>query len=83
MSEICRSQNKLNCSPQKYSVTSNDLYGGQSKIQRDKRQKATYVANICAPRMPMVLGRPSIVNVDENNICNIIMENCAPYVVTL
>jgi hypothetical protein len=40
-------------------------------------------ANICAPRTPMVSGLPSIVNVDENNICNIIMENCAPYDVTL
>ncbi len=31
----------------------------------------------------MVSGMPSIVNVDENNICNIIVENCAPYDVTL
>jgi len=30
----------------------------------------------------MVSGMPSIVNVDENNICNIIVENCAPYDVT-
>ena len=31
----------------------------------------------------MVSGMPSIVNIDENNICNIIVENCAPYDVTL
>jgi len=31
----------------------------------------------------MVSGMPSIVNVDENNICNIVVENCAPYDVTL
>jgi hypothetical protein len=31
----------------------------------------------------MVSGIPSIVNIDENNICNIIVENCAPYDVTL
>jgi len=31
----------------------------------------------------MVSGMPSIVNIDENNICSIIMENCAPYDVTL
>jgi superfamily II helicase len=31
----------------------------------------------------MVSGMPSIVNIDENNICNIIVENCATYDVTL
>ncbi len=31
----------------------------------------------------MVSGMPSIVNVDQNNICNIVMENCALYDVTL
>jgi hypothetical protein len=31
----------------------------------------------------MITGMPSIINVDENNICNIMMENCAPYDVTL
>ncbi len=27
----------------------------------------------------MISGMPSIVNVDENNICNIVIENCAPH----
>jgi hypothetical protein len=31
----------------------------------------------------MISGMPSIVNIDENNICNIVVENCAPYNVTL
>ncbi len=31
----------------------------------------------------MVSGMPSIVNIDENNICKIVVENCAPYNVTL
>jgi hypothetical protein len=31
----------------------------------------------------MISGMPSIVNVDKNNICNIIFENCTPYDVTL
>jgi hypothetical protein len=39
--------------------------------------------NICTPRTPMISGMPSIMNVDENNICNIVVENCAPYDVTL
>ncbi len=32
---------------------------------------ATYVANICAPRTPMVLGMPSLVNIDDNNALGI------------
>jgi len=39
--------------------------------------------NIYAPQTPMVSGMPSIINVDENNICSIDLENCAPYNVTL
>ncbi len=31
----------------------------------------------------MVSGIPSIITIDKNNICNIIVENCAPYDVTL
>ncbi len=46
-------------------------------------EKATYIANICAPRTPMVSGMPSIVKVDKNNICHIIIKNCAPYDDTL
>jgi len=55
----------------------------KAKYKGTRDEKAIYVANICAPRTPMVSGMPSIVNIDENNICNIIVENCAPYNVTL
>ena len=55
----------------------------KAKFKGTREEKATYVANICAPRTPMFSGMPSIMNVDENNICNIIVENCAPYDVTL
>ncbi len=55
----------------------------KAKFKGTRDEKATYLANICAPRTPMVSGMPSIVNIDENNICNIIVENCAPYDVTL
>jgi hypothetical protein len=51
----------------------------KAKLKDTRDEKATYVANICAPRTPMISRMPSIVNVDENNICNIIVENCAPY----
>jgi hypothetical protein len=55
----------------------------KAKFKGQHDAQATYVANICAPRTPMFSGMPSIVNVDENNICNIVIENCAPYDVTL
>jgi len=55
----------------------------KAKFKGTRDIKAPYVANICEPRTPMVSGMPSIVNVEENNICNIVVENCAPYDVTL
>jgi hypothetical protein len=55
----------------------------KAKFKGTREEKAMFVVTICAPRMPMISGMPSIVNVDENNICNIVVENCAPYDVTL
>jgi hypothetical protein len=54
----------------------------KAKFKGTRDEKAIYVANICAPRTPMVSRMPLTVNIDENNICNIIVENCAPYNVT-
>jgi hypothetical protein len=55
----------------------------KAKFKGTRDEKATHIANICTPRMPMISGIPSIVNVDENNICNIVVENCTPHDVTL
>ncbi len=55
----------------------------KAKFEGQRNAQATYVANICVPRTPMVSGMPSAVNMDDNNICNIILENCTPYDVTL
>jgi hypothetical protein len=55
----------------------------KAKFKGTRDEKATYMVNICAPRTPMVSGMPSIVNVDENNICKILVDHCAPYDVTL
>jgi hypothetical protein len=55
----------------------------KAKLKGSREEKAIYVATNCAPRTPMILGMPSILNVDENNICNIVVENHAPYDVTL
>jgi hypothetical protein len=40
----------------------------KAKFKGTRDDKAIYVANICAPRTPMVFGMPSIVNIDKNNI---------------
>lgn len=40
--------------------------------------KSTYVANICAPRTPMVSGMPSIVSVDKFNNCKILFKIVHP-----
>ncbi len=50
----------------------------KAKFKGTRDEKAIYMAYICAPRTPMVSGMPSIVNIDEHNICNIIVEDCAP-----
>ncbi len=55
----------------------------KAKFKGTRDEKAIYVANICALRTLMVSGMPSIVNIAENNMCNIIVENCAPYEATL
>jgi hypothetical protein len=45
----------------------------KAKFKGTREEKATYVATICAPRTLMISGMPSILNVDENNICNIVV----------
>jgi hypothetical protein len=55
----------------------------KAKFKGTRDEKATYATNICTPRTPMISGMPSIMNVDKNNICNIVVENCPPYDVTL
>jgi hypothetical protein len=35
------------------------------------------------PEDPIVSGMPSVVSIDDNNICRLVQENCAPYDVTL
>jgi hypothetical protein len=54
----------------------------KAKFEGLRDAQANYVANICAPRMPMVSVMPSVVNVDDN-ICSIVQENCTLYDVTL
>jgi hypothetical protein len=82
-SEICRCLCKLYWVSKTDSITSNDLYSGEAKYKGKADPNATHISNICTPRMPMVLGMPSIVSVNKNNICNLVIENCTQYNVTL
>jgi hypothetical protein len=36
-----------------------------------------------APKIPMLSGMPAVVTVDKNNHCKIVIDNCAPYDVTI
>ena len=44
---------------------------------------ANFIANIFSPRTPMVSGMPAIVSIDKNNNCKIVVDNCAPYDVSI
>jgi hypothetical protein len=55
----------------------------KTKFKGNRDAQVTYMANICAPRTPMISGIPSTMAIDENNICNIIVENGADYDVML
>jgi len=49
----------------------------KAKYKGLRDPQATYVANICAPQTLMVSGVPSIISIDEHNICHIVVQNCA------
>ncbi len=42
-----------------------------------------FIAGILAPKNSMLSGMPAIVTVDKNNNCKIVIDNCAPYDVTI
>jgi hypothetical protein len=50
----------------------------KGKVSKD----SNYIASIFSPRTPMISGMPAIVSIDKNN-CKIILDNCAPYDVTI
>jgi len=42
-----------------------------------------FIASIFAPKNPMLSGMPIIVTMDKNNNCKIVINNCAPYDITI
>jgi hypothetical protein len=54
-----------------------------TKFNRETHPDKTYVATIHCPGSPTITGVPSLVSIDEIHNCKIIIENCAPYEVTI
>jgi hypothetical protein len=42
-----------------------------------------FIATIFAPKNPMLSGMPAVISIDKNNNCKIVIDNCAPYNVTI
>jgi hypothetical protein len=51
----------------------------KGKVVKD----TNYIASIFSPKMPIVSGMLAIVSIDKNNNCKIVLDNCAPYDVTI
>jgi hypothetical protein len=51
----------------------------KGKVVKD----TNYIASIFSPKMPMVSGMPAIISIDKNNNCKIVLDNCAPYDITI
>jgi hypothetical protein len=49
------------------------------EVHKDKM----YVATIHCPGSPMLTGVASLVSIDENQNCKVVIENCTPYEVTI
>ncbi len=54
-----------------------------AKYKGKPEQNVHFIANIFAPKNPMLSGMPAMVTVDKNNNCKIVIDNCAPYNVTI
>jgi hypothetical protein len=42
-----------------------------------------FIASIFSPKNHMLSGMPAIVTIDKNNNCNLVIDKCAPYNVTI
>jgi hypothetical protein len=54
-----------------------------TKFNGDTHPDKTYIATIHCPGAPTLTGVPSLVTIDSNHDCKVIIENCAPYEVTI
>jgi hypothetical protein len=54
-----------------------------AQFQGQTHKEKTYIATIHCPRNPRITGVLAIVSIDENSNCQVMVENCAPYEVTI
>jgi hypothetical protein len=54
-----------------------------TKFNGETHPDKTYVATIHCPGAPTLTGVPSLVSIDSNQNCMVIIEKCAPYEVTI
>ncbi len=54
-----------------------------AQFNREKQKNTTYIANIHCPSTPTISGILAIITMDDNNNCKVMVENCAPYDVTV
>jgi len=46
-------------------------------------QNVNFIVSIFAPRSPMLSGMPAIVTIHKNDNCRLMIDNCAPYNITI
>jgi hypothetical protein len=54
-----------------------------TKFNGDSHPDKTYIATIHCPGAPTLTGVPSLVSIESNQNCKIIIDNCAPYDITI
>jgi hypothetical protein len=53
------------------------------KFNGDTHPDKTYIATIHCPGAPALTGVPSLITNDSNQNCKVVIENCAPYDITI
>jgi len=54
-----------------------------TKFNGETHPEKTYIATIHCPGSPTLTGVPSLVTIDNDQNCKVVIENCAPYEVTI
>jgi len=54
-----------------------------TKFNGEVHKDKTYVATFHCPGSPTLTGVASLVSINENQNCKVVIENCAPYEVTI
>jgi hypothetical protein len=72
-----------NCTTKQITIPAMTSSMVTTKFNGETLQDKTYIATIHCPGTPMITGVPAVVSINENNNCKVMIENCAPYDVTI